>query len=626
MHVIGTAGHVDHGKSTLVAALTGTHPDRLKEEQQREMTIELGFAWLPLPNGEEVGIVDVPGHRDFIENMLAGVGGIDAVLFVIAADEGVMPQTREHLAILNLLNVPGGLVVLTKADLIEDPAWLTLIEEDVQKALRGSVLEGAPLLHVSARTGQGLPELIAALSQCLANRTPRPDLGRPRLPIDRVFTLPGFGTIVTGTLLDGCLQLGDEIEILPGGLRARVRGLQTHRKKVTQARPGSRTAINLAGIEVQQVQRGNVIVTPQQYTPSQRLDVQVQLLPEASSPLAHNDQVKFFLGTTESLARVRLLGSEQLLPGQSGWLQLELNTPVVAVRGDRYILRRPSPGETIAGGVVLDAHPTRRHKRFDPAVLEALQNLLHGSPEDLLYQVSLTLGLTARSNILAHPHLPEQTAQNALQNLLERGQLLQIGAEADLLIARPTWNTLTEQALAELDKFHAAYPLRRGMPREALKSRLKLQPRPFLALLKTWLDQNLLNEHGTLVCKASFRVQLTQQQTAQVERLLARFATNPYSPPSSKECSAELGEELFNALLEQGQLVAVSSEVVFRPQEIEAMRTWVMEHLRAHGSLTVVEFRDHYRTSRRYALAFLEYLDAQGLTRREGEARHLQTS
>jgi selenocysteine-specific elongation factor len=627
MRVIGTAGHVDHGKSTLVAALTGTHPDRLKEEQQREMTIDLGFAWFTLPNGEEIGIVDVPGHRDFIENMLAGIGSIDAVLFVIAADEGVMPQTREHLAILNLLHIPGGITVLTKTDLIEDPAWLPLVEADIQQALRGSVLEKAPLLHVSARTGQGLPELITTLSACLAKSQPRPDLGRPRLSVDRVFTLPGFGTIVTGTLLEGHLQLGDEVEILPTGRRARVRSLQTHRKKVEQALPGSRTAVNLVGVEVDQIQRGNVIALPGRYEPTQRLDVQVQLLPEISTAIEHNDEVKFFLGAAECLARVRLLGSDHLHPGQTGWLQLELHSPVIAARGDRYILRRPSPSETIGGGLILDAHPAQRHKRFDPTVLTRLQSLLHGSPEDLLYQASLALGLATLDEVRARARLPADQAQAALHTLLQQGQLLQIEQTGNIfLIARPTWTTLTNQALAEVQQFHATYPLRRGIPREALKSRLKLSARSFQALLKTWLEQNILSEQGPLIYKTGFRVQFTQQQSAQVAKLLARFADTPYSPPSSKECSAELGEELFNALLEQGLLIAVSAEIVFRPSEIESMRNWGIEHLRAHGSLTVIEFRDHYQTSRRYALAFLEYLDAQGVTIREGDARRLKTA
>ena len=343
MRVIGTAGHVDHGKSTLVAALTGINPDRLKEEQIREMTIDLGFAWVMLPDGEDVGVVDVPGHRDFIENMLSGVGGIDAVLFVVAADEGVMPQTKEHLAILDLLQIQGGVIALTKVDLIDDAEWLDLMELDVRDAVQNTVLEEAPILRVSARTGEGLEQLKQTLAVQLAERPPRFDLGRPRLPVDRVFSISGFGTVVTGTLLDGVLHPGDEVEILPAGVRGRVRGLQNHKRKVETAFPGSRTAVNISGVEVDQIHRGNVVSKPGLYKLTRRLDVHFSLLKDVSTPMRHNTRVKFFLGSAEVSARVRLLGLDELLPGQVGWLQIETEEPVVTVRGDRYILRRPLP-------------------------------------------------------------------------------------------------------------------------------------------------------------------------------------------------------------------------------------------------------------------------------------------
>ena len=393
MRVIGTAGHVDHGKSTLIAALTGINPDRLKEEQEREMTIDLGFAWLTLPGGEELGIVDVPGHRDFIENMLAGVGGLDAALLVIAADEGVMPQTREHLAILDLLHIRTGMVVMTKIDLVDDPAWLDLVESEIRTVLDATVFQDAPILRVSSRTQQGFPELLRTLELLLGNLPIRPDLGRPRLPIDRVFSVAGFGTIVTGTLSDGKLALGEEVEILPEGLHARIRGLQTHKKKEELAIPGSRVAVNLSGVDMEQVRRGQVVAHPGAYNPTQRLDVHFRLLAEVEAPLHHHTEVKLFIGTSETIANLRLLGSETLNPGETGWLQLETRTPVIAVRGDHYILRRPSPGETLGGGVVVDPQPKSRHKRFDEAVLKALESTAQGSPAEVLLQA---LSLSAR--------------------------------------------------------------------------------------------------------------------------------------------------------------------------------------------------------------------------------------
>src|SRR5690349_4589593 len=389
MHVIGTAGHVDHGKSTLIAALTGTHPDRLKEAQAREMTIELGFGWLTLPNGEEIGIVDVPGHRDFIENMLSGVGGIDAALLVIAADEGVMPQTKEHLAILDLLQIPAGLIVLTKIDLAPDRAWLDLVETDVRLAVADTVMKDAPILRVSAKTGSGIDSLISTLQSLLENKSSRPDLNRPRLPIDRVFSMSGFGTVVTGTLSDGQLALGDEVEILPSGQRARIRGLQTHKKKEEIAIPGSRTAVNISGVETESIRRGELVVHPNQYQSTRRIDAQLRALKDISSSLKHNSEVKFFVGASETVATLRLLGTDELKAGEEAWIQLELRDPAVAVRGDRYILRRPSPGETLGGGMIVDPQPKGRHKRFDEAVLKSLESLSQGTPADILLEAAL---------------------------------------------------------------------------------------------------------------------------------------------------------------------------------------------------------------------------------------------
>ena len=631
MRVIGTAGHVDHGKSTLVRALSGINPDRLKEEQAREMTIELGFAWMTLPDGEPVGIVDVPGHRDFIENMLAGVGGIDAALFVVAADEGVMPQTLEHLAILDILQIPAGIIVLTKCDLVNDPEWLDLVEADVRKAVQGTVLDEVPLVRVSARTGLGLEELKQKLAVVLEQRPARPNLGRPRLPIDRVFTISGFGTVVTGTLMDGGLKLGEEIEILPQGLRGRVRGLQGHKKKEEMAQPGSRTAVNITGINVDQVNRGNVLITPGKYTPSGRLDAWVRLLPDASLSLKHDSEVKLFVLASEVVARLRLLGTDELKPGEEGWLQLELRDPVVAVRGDRFILRRPSPGETLGGGMIVDPHPAGRHKRFDLQVLERLESLRQGSPAEVLYQASLASGPTNVKEIIAQARLSTDQAAAALQELLSNNLLLKLEpgspdpASELLVVAAARWETETARSLAEVEQFHKTYPFRKGMPREELKSRLKYFPaRLFNAALKLWVSEGKLAEIGALVLLPGFKPRFNPQQQTQVDRLLARLAQNPYATPSVKECLAEVGEEMYNALLDQGFLAQVSPEVVFRKQDYETMVHSVQEVIQKNDSITAAEFRDRFSTSRKYALALLEHLDQIGVTIREGDFRKLK--
>ena len=630
MRVIGTAGHVDHGKSTLIAALTGTHPDRLKEEQAREMTIELGFGWMTLPNGEEVGIVDVPGHRDFIENMLAGIGGIDAALLVVAADEGVMPQTREHLAILDLLQVPAGLIVLTKTDLAPDNAWLDLVETDIRGAVKDTVLNAAPILRVSAKTKTGLESLISNLQSLLQARSPRIDLGRPRLPIDRVFSMSGFGTVVTGTLLDGHLNAGDEVEILPSGQKGRVRGLQTHRKKEARALPGSRTAINISGIEVEAVQRGEVVVHPNQYQSTRRIDARFRLLQDVSSMLKHNSEVKFFVNASETIANLRLLGTEDLQPGQEAWIQLELRDPVVTVRGDRYILRRPSPGETLGGGVIVDHQPKGRHKRFDENVLRSLESLSQGTPADVLLEAALALHVASIREVVTRSRLENTEAEIALSELLQIGSLilLEEGTPAvtsnSLAIASPHWNRLQEKALQTVESYHQSYPLRRGIPREELKSRLELSSRAFTVILNKLIAENVLTDQAAFLARPEHEIRFDNSQQAKIRALMQRFEQNPYSPPSVKECQTEVGEEVLNALIELNELVLVSPEVIFRKQDYDLLVTKICRTIEENGKTSLAEVRDLFHTSRKYAQALLEHLDARGITMRDGDFRKLK--
>lgn len=628
MRVIGTAGHVDHGKSTLIAALTGVHPDRLKEEREREMTIDLGFGWLVLPNGEEIGIVDVPGHRDFIENMLAGIGGIDAALLVIAADEGVMPQTREHLAILDLLQIPAGLIALTKTDLAPDPDWLELLEADVRAAVRGTVLADAPILRVSAKTKTGLDALAASLQSLLSEKPSRPDLNRPRLPIDRVFSMPGFGAVVTGTLTDGTLALGDEVEILPSEQKGRVRGLQTHKKKEDRAAPGSRTAVNISGIAAEKIQRGEVVVRPNQYQPTRRVDARLRLLKDASAPLKHGAEVKVFLGAAETIAAVRVLGADELAPASEGWAQLELRDPLVAVRSDRLILRRPSPTETIGGGVIADPHPKGRHKRFDEATLSSLESLARGSPADVLLEAALALSPASAKEVMARSGLESEAAASAMNELLANGTLVNLdGGEwrtDSLLMPASRWDALQDKTLQIVGEYHKAFPLRKGIPREELKSKLKLAPRVFNAGLALIANRKLVDENGAFVALPAHAVRLDAAQQVKVKALMRRFEADPSAPPSVKESQAEVGEEVYNALIEMGELTAVSQEVVFRSKDYAAMTEKVKSSIAQNGQTTLAEVRDLLSTTRKYAQALLEHLDAVGVTVRDGDARRLK--
>jgi selenocysteine-specific elongation factor len=626
-HVIGTAGHVDHGKSTLVTALTGINPDRLKEEQAREMTIELGFAWCELPSGEEVGIVDVPGHRDFIENMLAGIGGIDAVLFVIAADEGIMPQTREHLAIVDLLRVPRGIIVLTKTDLVQDPDWLALMEDEICTAMQGTVLADAPLVRVSARNGIGIVELKQVLANTLADTPQRMDIGAPRLPADRVFSMPGFGTIVTGTLSNGTFHTGDEIELLPSGLTCRIRGLQNHKHKVDAAHPGQRLAINLGGVALEDVHRGDVVTKPGTYHPSRRLDVQFELLPDVLNPLKHRDAVKFFIGSSEVQGSIRLLGVEELLPGRQAFLQIELAGPVVTQKGDRFILRRPSPGETLGGGTVIEVHATRRYKRFSTDVIDSLEKKISGSSAERLLAIIQAESPVLVEDIYKRSTLDAEETRKELIQLLEQGtvHLVAISENEKLnyLLADTYLVTVIEQVNTVLAKYHVANPLRSGMPREELRSKLKQTPKLFVFLIEELIGQGVIAGSSQVVWQSGFEVRLNPVQQKAATGLLGLFKDNRFTPPSVKECQDFGGFALYHVMIEKGDLVQVNDDIVFDGKTYQFLRDDVIRHIQDNGSITVADFRDKYQTTRKYALAMLEHFDAINITKRDGDLRRL---
>lgn len=587
------------------------------------MTIELGFAWLDLPNGEEVGIVDVPGHRDFIENMLSGIGGIDAALFVVAADEGVMPQTREHLAILDLLQVPAGVIALTKIDLVRETEWLDLVEEDLRETVKGTVLAQAPIVRVSARNGKGMDALILALQDILAQHPHRPDLGRPRLPVDRVFTMPGFGTVVTGTLLDGHLAVGDAVEILPPGIQGRIRGLQTHKQTENKALPGSRTAVNISGVRTGQIQRGHVVAHPGTYEPSKMIDVWARLLPDADTPLKHNTEVKLFVGAAEVMARARVLGMAELAPGRDGFLQLMLEDPIVVRRQDRFIIRRPSPSATIGGGQVVDAHPKSRHKRFNPQRLDELEKLLVGTPEEILAQTAEKLGAASLDQIISSSGLEAEPANSAAESLLSQGQLVALRGK-QLVLNTGSVQRIQQNIEEALTAFHKQYPLRPGMPKERLKSQLGLGNEVFDALLRRMAEEKILVETGALVQLNQFEVTFTEEQKSQIKNLLQEFGAQPYSPPSVKQCEDAIGAELLTALIETGHLVQLGEDVLFTSETYQEMRAAVIAHIETQGSITLAELRDKFNTSRKYAVAVLEHLDQTGVTIRRGDVRELR--
>ena len=617
MHVIGTAGHVDHGKSTLVHALTGIDPDRLLEEKEREMTIDLGFAWFRL-GSEEVGIIDVPGHRDFIENMLAGVGGIDIALFVVAADEGIMPQTREHLAILDLLCVSGGVIALTKTDLVEDPEWLELVTLEVADALQGTSLAGSPIIPVSARAGFGISELRLALTAKLTEGAGQVELGRPRLPIDRVFSLPGHGTIVTGTLVGGNLTAGDDVDIHPGGLTGRVRALQTYKTKRDVAMPGSRVAINLTGVDRERLHRGMVVAGRGLLQGTVLLDVHYRQLRDAGSALRHNAQVKLFVGSAEVTARTRVIGHDQIAPGEVGWLQLILADPVATVRGDRFILRRPSPGETIGGGSVLDAHPTRRHRRFNENTLQRFQTLTNGSPAEIVLDMLGRHYYLPRKTILERAGLPAEDVQAALDGLVNEGQVVWHG---NYTIGRSHWQGLQDKLLQTLTHFHESYPLRPGLEREEVRSRLEIPGVLFASLCEELAGRSLIAGEGTLIRLPDHRPQFTMHQNESILALEALLSLQDVLSPSVKECKAIVGDEVYHSLVQQGRLKPVSRDVVYSAGLYDKLLQRLSDFILEHGSISPAETREVLGTTRKYSVALLEHLDELHITRRQGDTR-----
>jgi selenocysteine-specific elongation factor len=629
MKVVGTAGHVDHGKSTLVKALTGINPDRLKEEQKREMTIDLGFAWLTLPNNEQVGIVDVPGHRDFIENMLAGVGGIHAVIFVIGADEGIMPQTREHLAILNILQIKAGVVALTKCDLV-DHEWLEMIQEDVRQFLAGTTLEKAPIIPVSSKNGAGLEQLKVELSSILATIPQRKINGHPRLPIDRVFTISGFGTVVTGTLLDGSLKVGSEIEILPSGVRGRIRGLQSYKQKEDTIQAGSRCAVNISGVDVGQIQRGDVVVEPGQYETTQRFDADIEMLSDASGPLHHGDEVKLFTGTSETIARIRLIGKDEIKPGDQGWVQLETVDPVLVVRGDRFVLRRPSPGETLGGGSVDEPHSVKRYKRFDENVLQKFKSLQGGSLVELVLQNLDSFGLVTINEIVMKIGSSVDQTKEIIRKLIENGSVLNLSKDTqkdqtDALIAsQKYWVERQSKLLDLLSAFHRSNPLKKGLSKEEIKNKLKLDPREFNNLIDDNLRNHKIVQFGSLISSAEHKIEFTPEQKKKVDLLLQEFDQSPLSPLSVKDAIASVGEDIFNVLNNTGDLIQVSDDVVFSRKGFGQLKEKLIDYLNQKGQITVAEFRDLVGTSRKFAMSFLEYCDQTGLTMRDGDYRKLK--
>jgi selenocysteine-specific elongation factor len=627
--VVGTAGHIDHGKSQLVRALTGIDPDRLKEEKERGITIDIGFANLVLADGTRVGFVDVPGHERFVKNMLAGVGGIDLVLLVIAADESIKPQTREHFDICRLLRIRHGVVVLTKTDLVE-PDILDLARLEAREFVSGSFLESAPLVAVSSRTGAGLDDLKAALGEVAAGLASRPAAGLLRLPIDRSFSIKGFGSVVTGTLIAGTIREGDEVAVLPSGMTARVRGLEVFNQSTTAAYPGQRTAVNLQGVDAAEVERGNLLTEPGVLEPSYLLDVSLEVLATAPASLKDLARVRFHHGTLEAMARVKLLEGGAISPGGTAFAQLRLETPVAALPGDRCIIRRYSPPLTIGGGTVLHNLPRKlrpsapgARERFlrlgDPSASSQLRALVdEAGPEGLD-----TAALRSRTG------LDQEEIGRHLEVAVRSGDLVALPTHVRRYVAGADYNDLTRKVVATLEEFHRKEALKEGLPREELRTRLfsKSHPDVFRCLLADLAGRGVVRMEKDRVALATHRIALAPKETALMDQIEAAFARGGTNPPDLDEVVAGLkadpgqAAKLYHLLLSRGRLVRIQDGKVFHADALEALKRRLWEQRARRPVIDIAEFKDLSGTSRKNAIPLLEHFDQLRVTRREGNSR-----
>jgi selenocysteine-specific elongation factor len=627
--VVGTAGHVDHGKSQLVRALTGIDPDRLKEEKERGITIDIGFANLLLEDGTRVGFVDVPGHERFVKNMLAGVGGIDLVLLVIAADESIKPQTREHFDICRLLRIGQGIIVLTKIDLV-DPEIVDIVRLEARDFVAGSFLEAAPVVAVSSRTGAGLDDLTLALRTAAGKAEPRPAEGLVRLPVDRSFSVKGFGSVVTGTLIAGTIREGDELEVLPRGLRARVRGLQVFGQATAVAHPGQRTAVNLQGIEGGAIGRGDLLTAPGALEPSYLLDVELEVLQGAAAPLKDLARVRFHHGTLEAMARVKLLGEAALAPGRRGFAQLRLETPVAALPGDHCILRRYSPPLTIAGSTVLHNHPPKLRPSARGAP-ERFARLADPSPATrlrVLIDETGAAGLEAAA-MRSRTGLDDRESRGLLEVLVRDGDVVALPTSPRRYISGAAFKELSEAVIAAVREFHRKEPLKEGLPREEIHNRIFSHSHPdvFRCLLAGLSALGTLRIDKDRVAMAEHRIELSPSEGALMEQIEARFASGGTNPPALEEVVTALKAEpdraakLFHLLVARGRLVRIQDGKVFHTQALETLKRRLWEQRSRNPVIDISEFKDLSGTSRKNAIPLLEHFDQVRVTRRDGNRR-----
>ncbi len=628
--VLGTAGHIDHGKTSLVKALTGINTDRLKEEKERGITIELGFAHLVLPSGQHLGIVDVPGHEKFVKNMVAGATGIDLVAIVIAADEGIMPQTREHLEICELLQIKHGLVVLTKIDMVE-PDWLDLVREDIIEYLSETFLAGAPIVEVSSVTGEGLKKLVQVLDN-LVQQIPERGAGHLfRLPADRVFTMKGFGTVITGTTVSGKIHTGDDVTIYPQGINSKIRGIQVHNREVNEVRAGLRTAINLKGLEKTMVQRGNVLATKDSLRLTYMVDVVLDLLPSAPRKLKNRAKVRFHTGTSEIISTVVLLDRDELDQGETCYAQIRLDEPTTVLKHDRYVLRSYSPVRTIGGGEILNALPKKK-KRFSNTALSEMKLLQTGEPNEVI-ELFVSSG---RFQGVDHEGLPfltnmsKKRLDEELETLKAQKRVIQYDTERGILIHKKYLKKARDEIVDTITQYHKQFPLKVGLIKEELRSRtiganiLKL----FNYLVNELAQQGVIVQEKEVVRLKDHHVTLAQDQEDTRKKLEEIYLKSGLQPPYFKELKDEFpgntGPEVLGVTVKEGILLKVKEDLYFHHKVIKELQERLIDFLKKNGEITAPQFKEMTGVSRKYAIPLLEYYDSAQVTVRVGDSRVLR--
>lgn len=630
--ILGTAGHIDHGKTTLIKTLTGVDLDSLKEEKERGITIQLGFTSLTLPSGQRLGIVDVPGHEKFVRNMVAGVGGIDLVLFTIAADEGIMPQTREHLDICQILKIKRGLIALTKIDLV-DQEWLELVTEEISEFTRGSFLEGAPLIPLSSATGEGIPALLTTLDTLAQTVEERTSAGIFRLPIDRVFTMKGFGTVLTGTLISGAISVGENAEILPEKITAKIRGIQVHGRQEQTVTAGLRTAINLQGVERDFVPKGSILVQPHTLQSTSRIDASIELLPNAPRPLKNRSRVRFHSGTSEVLSQIILLDREELIPGGKALAQCKLEEPVVVLPRDRFVIRNYSPVFTIGGGEILDAHP-HKHKRLAETTLSQLHAIHEGTDKEktaLFVSDSALAGLDL-SQLIARVGVEPSRLSSLLEELIKEKKLVLIDKETQKVIAAHVYQGLIDAILEQLQSYHKKFPLNKGMLKEELKSKLPplVDTRLFNHLLNDLSSASRITVEKENLWLSGHQPALKDTQKLLKDRIAELYRKTGLTPPSFKELVEQLAsndretKSIINLLTGEGVVVKVKENLWFHSEALEQLKEDLVGYLKKNGEISTTEFKDLTRASRKYTIPLMEYCDQSKITIRVGDKRMLR--